>query len=162
MIEGDQAIEIPIADKSDAEPDEEFDPLKAAWKELYMAMAKVSERRPEDSDEIAFEGDIEDLQSDRPYLLRIHAPFLDIDGLPKAIMLDIYKDGVHTQRAMALAQWTDGIPEVTDLNNDQIEFDSGYFDLKSLAGHAMILITTAVADSGAIFPLPQEYGTKIH
>ena len=159
MIEGEQLAEIPIVDEPDVE-DENLE-INLEWSELFNTLAMIAEGKDDDCDAIAFEGDIENLNNGSPYKLCIDVPFIDDDSRPRVITLDIYQGGIHTQRAIALAEWNGNNNNSVNVSNESIDDNAEYFDTKSLVNHAMFLITTAVTDTG-IFPIPQEYEDNIH
>ena len=166
---GEETEDDLLCAEPDEELDEEMDATKTAWENLFLVVLSATE---EDAapDETAFEDFFDALEDADPYKLRVHGPFINDSNEPIVINLDVYKGDLHIQRAAAMATWTDGAPEVTDINNDSIELAHKWFSLLELAQHAaMIVSTKGIAmdkstglPKNAIFPIPDVYLDTVH
>lgn len=163
--------EIKLASEEDMTPeDHEADAIKSAWNNLFSSLLIASKREGCPADETSFESCIFTDNKGKSYSLRVHGSFIDNDGQPTVINVDVYKGNLHTQRAAGLAKWENEIPEAIDINNDQMVYEARRFNLQELAEQAEIIVSERGIEidkstglpKNAIFPIPDTYLDSIH
>lgn len=161
MVEKDTSADIPFASEKDINPNEENDGIKLAWEGLFSAFQTTCKQEGCLVTETVFEDYFDSLNEDEPYLLRVHGVFVNKHEQLIVINLDVYKGGMHTQKASGMAVWNGEVPEVTDATNDQVELEMKYFNLQELAKQATIIVSTIRAET-VFFPIPDIYLHSIH
>jgi len=101
------------------------------------------------------------------YILRIN-PAIVQSGKLNVVVLDLYRDEIyHVQQWVVKAEWPDGKPKITGLDESMVEEGAKLFELTKIAEYAGRMLSGKTRDtdatsiqSGFTMIMPPEYSTE--
>jgi hypothetical protein len=124
-----------------------------AWSALYNLVAENSQRRGTPADKIHHQKVLPEM-ADKPKLEVIVNPYwADENGLPRAISVDIFTNGVYTQQYHSVGFWDEGKPRIINVQQSHV---SGRFsnDEAIEPDEAARLASYVIQTTDEIFPNP--------
>lgn len=103
------------------------------------------------------------------YVLRIN-PAIVSDGRLNVAVLDLYRDEAsHIQQWVVKAEWIDGKPEITGLDESMVEDGATQFRLTEIAEHAGRMLSGKIGKADTVgtaqnftMQMPPEYAPRIN